>query len=61
MPILPVPSTLISAISSTAAKPFIGMSDGDEAEILVPGASGLKVLLIQTVMPFAIAGDIVFG
>jgi len=31
------------------------------AEILVPGASGLKVFLIQTVMLFAIAGDIVLG
>ena len=48
-------------MSSTAAKPLIGMSNEDEAEIFVPGASGLKVFLIHTVMLFAIAGDIVLG
>src|ERR1043165_1335281 len=60
-PIMPVPSTFIRAMSSTAAKPLIGRSNDDEAEILVPGASGLKLFLIQTVMFFAIAGAIVFG
>ena len=39
----------------------IGMSAGEVAQIFVPGASGLKVFLIQTVMLFAIAGDMVFG
>ena len=37
-------------MSSTAAKPFIGTSFGEEVDILVPGAAGLKVFLIQTVM-----------
>ncbi len=46
---------------STAAKPFIGISDDEEAEMRVPGASGRKLFLIQTVMSFAMAGDIVFG
>ena len=57
----PCAPTLIRAMSSTAANPFIGASEGEEDEILVPGASGLKVFLIQTVIPFAIAGYIVFG
>jgi hypothetical protein len=37
------------------------MSIGEVADILVPGASGLKVFLIQTVMLCAIAGDMVLG
>jgi hypothetical protein len=37
------------------------MSDDEDAEIRVPRASGLKLFLIQTVMPFAIAGDMVLG
>ena len=61
IPIIPVPSTLIKTISSTAAKPFIGASIDEAADIFVPGASGLNVFLIQTVMLLAIAGDIVLG
>src|SRR6185369_69990 len=61
MPIIPVPSTLSRAISSIVAKPLTGIVDGEEEEILVPVASGLKVFLIQMGMPLAIAGNIVFG
>ena len=60
-PIMPVPSTLISAIRSMLVIPLTGCADAGSAQMSVPGFSGANVLRIQIGMPWLTAGAMVCG